>query len=220
MPAATAYVCRIRSDVPATAIQWLDLKPNTSQRNLVYEKVPQTGYLLGRPENDVLAALNVNATVADYSGLAAYLIDNIIDQISGVTITVTVANDSADAFIAQMDAGTALDVNAALVTTGGAGAGTTMTNAAGSDGNIRDVLKILSGGDYDLASGSVVGALAVPLQAGTFDDDGYRQLYSTGALQMSCAEGDLAGFADATFTYSATAGSALVVYDAAGAVLT
>jgi hypothetical protein len=220
MPAATAYVCRIRTDVPAAAIQWLDLKPNTSQRNLVYEKVPQTGYLLGRAANDVLAALNANATVADYSGLAAYLIDNIIDQVSGITITVAVANDSADAFIAQMDAGTAIDINAAFVTTGGAGAGTTFDNAAGSDGSLRDALKILSGGDYALASGSVVGALAAPLQAGVFDDDGYRQLYSTGALQMSCAEGDLAGFAAATFTHDATAGAALVVLDAAGAPIT
>ena len=75
MPAETAYVVRLRSDVPAAAIQWLDLKPNTSQRSLVYEKTPQTGYLLGAAQNDTLAALAANATVADYSGLAAYLIE-------------------------------------------------------------------------------------------------------------------------------------------------
>jgi len=220
MPVATAYVCRLRTDVPASAIQWLDLTPNTSQRNLVYEKTPQTGYLLGRPANDTLAALNaLNATVADYSGLAAYLIDNVIDNVTNVTITVTVANAAAVAFVAQMDAGSALDVNAALVTTGGAGAGTTLTSSGGT-GSIRDLLKIMSGGVYTLPSGSVVGALAAGAQLGSFSSEGYRQLYISGSLQMSCAEGDLAGFAASTFTYSGTAGAALVVYDASGAPLT
>jgi len=219
MPAATAYVCRLRSDVPAAAIQWLDLKPNTSQHNAVYEKTTQTGYLLGRVENDTLAALVANATVAEYSGLAAYLIDNVIDNVTNVTITVTVANAAAVAFVAQMDAGSALDVNAALVTTGGAGAGTTLTSSDGT-GSIRDLLKIMSGGVYTLPSGSVVGALAAGAQLGSFSSEGYRQLYISGSLQMSCAEGDLAGFAASTFTYSGTAGAALVVYDASGAPLT
>jgi len=218
MPVATAYVCRLRSDVPASAIQWLDLKPNTSQRNLVYEKVPQTGYLLGRPENDTLAALVANATVADYSGLAAYLIDHVIDEISGVTITVAVANAAAVAFIAQLDAGTALDINAALVTAGGAGAGTTLTNAAGSNGSLRDVLKVLSGGAYNLPSGSVVGALAVPLNGGAFNSL-YRQLYVSGSLNASVAEGDLAAFSAATFEYGGTAGAAVSVYAADGTLL-
>lgn len=217
MPAATAYVCRLRLDVPATAIQWLDLKPNTSQRNLVYEKTPQTGYLLDSAENDTLAALAANATVADYSGLAAYLIDNVIDAVSGVTITVTVANAAAAAFVAQL--GGALDANAALVTTGGAGAGTTL-DTNGSTGSLRDVLKILSGGSYNLPSGSVVGNLAAGAQLGSFDDAGYRQLYVSGALHMSAAEGDLAGFADANFVYDGTTGAALAVYAADGTLLT
>ena len=214
-----AYVCRLRTDVPAAAIQWLDLKPNTSQRNLVYEKTPQTGYLLARPANDTLAALAANATVADYSGLAAYLIDHVIDEVSGITITVTVANAAAVAFIAQMDAGTAININAALVTSGGAGAGTTLTNAAGSNGSLADVMKILSGGAYALPEGSVVGALAAPLNGGAFDDDAYRQLYISGALRMSAFEGDLAAFSAATFEYGGTAGAAVSVYAADGTLL-
>jgi len=219
MPVATAYVCRLRTDVPASAIQWLDLTPNTSQRNLVYEKTPQTGYLLGRPANDTLAALNaLNATVADYSGLAAYLIANVIDAVSGVTITVTVANAAAAAFIAQLDAGLALDANAALVTTGGAGAATTL-DTTGSTGSLRDVLQILSGASFTLPSGSVVGALAAGSALGSFDGS-YRQLYVSGALNASCAEGDLAAFADAGFTYAGTAAAALAVYAADGTLLT
>lgn len=218
MPVATAYVCRLRTDVPASAIQWLDLTPNTSQRSLIYQKTPQTGYLLGRPANDTVAALSANATVADYSGLAAYLIANVIDAVSAVTITPAVANAAAAAFIAQVDAGTALDVNAALVTTGGAGAATTL-DGSGSTGSLRDVLAILSGADFTLPEGSVVGALAAGSARGSFGD-GYRQLYVSGALSASCAEGDLAAFADAGFTYAGTAAAALAVYAADGTLLT
>ena len=212
MPAQTAYICRIRTDIDAGALQITDLAPNSSQRNLIYEGVGMSGYLQDRAENDTLAALAANATVAEYGGLAAYLIDHVIDEVTGVTITVTVANAAAAAFIAQVDASTDIDINAAMVTTGGAGAGTTLTNAAGSTGTLRDVLKILSGGKYTLPSGSVVGALAVPLEAGSFDDTVYRQQYVTGALQISCAEGQLAEFADTTWSYEGTAGAALAVY--------
>lgn len=219
--AHTAYICRLRTDVPTGAIQWTDVRPNTSQRSLVFDAAGQTGYLAGRAENDTLAALVANATVADYSGLAAYLIDHVIDQVTGVTITVTVANAAAAAFIAQMDAQSDIDINAAMVTSGGAGAGTTLTNAAGSNGSLKDVLKILSGGSYFLPSGSVVGALAVPLNGGSFvNDDEYRQLYSTGSLQISCGEGQLAGFSDVNFDYDGTTGAALQVYDYQGIALT
>lgn len=223
MPVHTAYVCRVRTDVPASALQWLDLKPNTSQRNLIYDGPGQTGYLLDVVENSTLAALAANATIAEYKGLAAYLIDHIIDEVSGVTITVTVANAAAVALIARKNAGTAFDtagLNNAIVTVGGAGAGTTLTNAAGSNGSLRDILKIMSGGKYTLPTGSVVGALAVPLNGGSFDDTVYRQLYESGALMASCAEGHLAGYASASFSYGGTAGKALVVYDYTGTALT
>lgn len=215
------YICRIRTDLPTGLLQITDLKPNTSRRNFPYEKAGQSGYLGQRVENDTLAALAANATVAEYSGLAAYLIDHIIDQVSGVTITVAVANAAADAFIAQADAGSDIDVSSALTANGvaNAGAGTTLTNAAGSNGSLADVLKILAGGSYTLPSGSVVGALAAPLNGGSFDDDGYRQVYASGSVNLSLGYGDLATYTAATFTYDGTAGAAVTVYDASGTAL-
>lgn len=213
------YICRIRTDLPTGLLQITDLKPNTSRRNFPYEKAGQSGYLGQRVENDTLAALAANATTAEYMGLAAYLIDHVIDQVSGVTITVTVANAAAVAFIAQADAGSDIDINAAMVTSGGAGAGTTLTNAAGSNGSLAEVLKILAGGSYTLPQGSVVGALAVPLNGGSFDDDGYRQVYASGSVNVSLGYGDLATYSDATFTYDGTAGAAVTVYDASGTAL-
>ncbi len=220
--AYTAYICRVRTDIPDGAIQITDLSPNTSQKSAVYEPgLGQTGYLGPYSQNDTLAALVANATVAEYQGLAAYLIDHVQDAVSGVTITVAVANAAAVGIIAIKDAGGSLAlaaVNAALVA-GGAGAGTTLTSSGGN-ASLTDILKILSGAVYTLPAGSVVGGLALPASLGSFDLSTYRQIYVTGALQISCVEGTLAGYASSTFNYSETTGAALVVYDYQGTVLT
>lgn len=220
--AHTAYVCRIRTDIPAGAIQWTDVRPNTSQRSLVFDSAGQTGYLGTRVENDTLAALVANQTVAEYKGVAAYLIDHVIDAVTAVTITVGVANAAADAIVTQMDAGGDIDVDTALTANGvaNAGAGTDLTDN-GSNGTLKDVLKILSGAEYTLPSGSTVGGLAAGADLGSFTaDDEYRQLYSTGSLQISCGEGQLSEFASSSFEYDGTANSALVVYDYQGTALT
>jgi hypothetical protein len=66
----------------------------------------------------------------------------------------------------------------------------------------------------------VVGALAAGAALGSFTNDSeYRQMYSTGSLQISCGEGQLAGFASASFEYDGTAGAALAVYDHQGVSL-
>jgi hypothetical protein len=85
---------------------------------------------------------------------------------------------------------------------------------------VTDILKILSGATYTLPSGSVVGNLAAAASLGSFDLSTYRQIYVTGALQISCAEGTLAGYASNTFDYSGTTGKALAVYDYQGTLLT
>ena len=239
---ANVYVCRIRTDIPAGTLQLTDLRPNSSQYSIYQAPARgymdassssaygQSGYCPLRVENDTVAALVANATVASYNGLAAYLIDNVSDQVTGVTITVTVANDAADAFIAQADNGNDIDINAAMVTTGGAGAGTTLTNAAGSTGSLADVLQILSGARYNLPSGSVVGALAAPLQGGSFDymvdDRAYRQYYDSAAFQSSINQGALSVFKSASFAYEelgsgagSVTGAAVSVYDASGTAL-
>lgn len=222
--ANNAYICRIRTDLGSGAFQVLDLYPNASQRNLIYEPNPQTGYLPPLAENDTLAALVANATVAEYKGLAAYLIDHVIDNALNVTITVAVANATANAIIALKAAGspvTLAAINNALVANGvsNAGAGTTLATAP-CTGTVKDVLKILGGGKYVLPKGKVVGNLAAPLEGGAFNDSTYQEFFATGALQISCGEGTLAAFSKATFSYNQTTGAALVVYDESGNVLT
>lgn len=219
--AYTAYVCRIRTDIPAGALQWTDLKPHSSQRSLVYDGAGQTGYLADRVTNDTVGALAANTTTAAYSGLAAYLIDHVIAN-GGVTITPAVANASAAAIIAQLDAQDDIDVDTALTANGvaNAAAGTTLTTG-GSNGKLTEVLKILSGGLYVLPSGSVVGGLAAGASLGSFTNDAqYRQLYLTGALHISCGEGQLSAFSSSSFEYDGVTGAALNVYDYEGTALT
>lgn len=217
--ANNAYICRVRSDIPAGTMQVTDLHPNTSQASAVYSPVTQSGYVPAIAENDTVSALTANATVAEHKGLAAYLIANVIAN-AGVTITVTQANDTADAIIALAAAGSAVTltaVNAALVAAG-AIAGTEL-NANGSTGELSAVLKILGGGKFTLPSGSVVGGLGAGSALGEFNNDSYRQFYVTGSLQLSSGEGVLSKLASSSFSYKGTAGRAVVVYDNDGNVL-
>lgn len=217
--ANNAYICRVRSDIPAGTMQVTDLHPNTSQASAVYSPVTQSGYVPAIAENDTVSALAANATVAEHKGLAAYLIANVIAN-GGVTITVTQANDTADAIVALAVAGSAVTlaaVNAALVAAG-AIAGTAL-NANGSTGELSAVLKILGGGKFTLPSGSIVGGLGAGSALGEFNNDSYRQFYVTGSLQLSSGEGVLSKLASSSFSYKGTAGRAVVVYDNDGNVL-
>ena len=71
------YIFVIRDDIPAGVLQSaLDLRPNTSQRSLVYDGPGQTGYRV-QPAYGAAAALSSGATAAEASGLGAWLQDNI-----------------------------------------------------------------------------------------------------------------------------------------------
>jgi len=231
MPANRAYICRLRTDVPAGTLQLLDLMPNTSQRNLIYQPVGQSGYLLGRVDNDTVATTTSggdDVTVAAYTGVAAYLLDHV--EQGGLAAGTSAlsdanANAAAAALIAILDASGALTLTAVNAAIAGVVADTELTSAGGSasTGDLNELLKIMSGGEYTLPAGSVTETPTGtfdPTVAGSFTNDTeYRQLYSTGALQISCGAGRLSEYAAATWTYSGTAGAALVVYDADGNVL-
>lgn len=207
------FIAMRRTDIPNGVLQVLDLWPNTSLRNLIYDPIGQTKYI-NRFTTDTLAALSANATVAEYSGLAAYLIDHVEDNVANVAITVTVANAAAAGITALLDAGSAITVAAvdAALIAAGAGAGTGLiTN--NSNGAIADILQILAGGQYVLPSGSVVGAVTPPAALGSFVSGVYLPTYDTGAFQISLGSGQLAAYTDATFDYLGTTGAALAVYN-------
>lgn len=210
------YIAMRRTDIPNGVLQVLDLVPNTSLRNQIYDPIGQTKYI-NRFSTSTLAALAANRTVAEYSGLAAYLIDHVEDNVANVAITVAVANAAANAIVVLLNAGSAVTVaavNTALTANGVANAGAgTQLDANNSNGAIASVLQILAGGQYVLPAGSLVGAVTPPAALGSFTSGVYLPTYDTGAFQISLGSGQLSVFTSSAFDYLGTTGAALAVYN-------
>lgn len=215
------YICQTRDDIPNGILQVLDLLPNTSQRNLIYDPPGQTKYV-NRCQNETVGVTAL-ATSAEYKGLAAYLIDAVADGGDDGALTAAQANSMAAAIITRLDAGSTLTVagiNTALQTVQGA----TELTAGGtaSVGTVANVLRILAGGEWVVPSGTAcdtgVGNFKGAV-AGAFTDGQYRATYDGFALSISIGEGYLSKMADATFEYDGTAGVAVHVYDDDGTVL-
>lgn len=228
--AKRAFICRVRTDIPAGALQFTDLEPNTSLKNNALFAYGQTGYLGPVVQNDdptVAGVVVANATTVTLNGLSAYILDAVAQGGTGQGCTAAEAKAAALSIIAKKNAGTDLllaDVNLSLVA--GIGAGTTLTTG-GSLGSLTSVLRILSGEVYTTPVGMQVngGAAYKAAISGAFDDTASfeagagLELFSTGALQVSCGAGQLAGFASATFEYLGATGRALSVYDWDGTCL-
>ena len=223
------YLCKIRTDIPDGVLQVLDLSPNTSLRNAAVDAPGQTKYC-SRVQSDTVktkASGGDDVTVADYRGLAAYLLDRVEQGglAAGTSaLTDANANAAAAAIIAIMDSGAALtlaDVDAAL---SGVVANTELTSSGGSNsnGSLTDLLSILAGAEYFIPAGSVTesptGTFATG-RVGTFTSGKYRATYESGAFNISNGEGQLAAFKAADFSYLDVLGAALVVYGDDGSVL-
>lgn len=215
------YICMIREDIPDGILQVLDLYPNTSLRNQIYDPAGQTKYV-NRLQNDTVA-VSSSATSAEYKGLAAYLIDAVCDGGDDGALTAAQANSMATAIIAVLDAGTACtlaNINTALQTVQGA----TELTAGGtaSVGLLADVLKILAGAEYVVPAGTDADTGAGNFKgskAGAFTTGQYRNTYDGFSLNISIGEGALSQFIASTYEYGDTAGAALVVFDDTGAVM-
>lgn len=217
------FICTRRTDIPNNILQLIELRPNTSQRNLILDPSGQTKYLR-QVQNDTVftAAPGAIITIGVLKGLAVYLIDNVEDTPNGDALTAAQANTIAGAILTAMQAGTAstqtnVDV---LIAATVAGSGLTTGNSTGS---INDVLRILAGDEYVVPAGSTVdddGSTFTTAVAGAFTVGVYRNTILTGALRVSVAEGRLSQLVAATYEYLGVAGAAVVVYDDTGAVFT
>jgi hypothetical protein len=218
------YIIMRRTDIPDGVLQVIDLKPNTSQRSLIYDPGDgQSGYVRNIPVNQTVVTTGAGPilTNADYCGLAAYLIDNVEDS-SGTAITAAVANAAAAAIIAIAQAATTLglaEVDAALVAAG-ATAGTGLETGA-STGLFTELMSLLQGSKWLLPGGSEVetaGNLFNTTRMGSFSFL-TRVYYLTGAFNISNGEGNLFNYKRADFEYDGVLGPAISVYSDAGVVL-
>lgn len=224
-----AYICLIRDDIPAGTMQVLDLWPNTSQRNQSIDPVGQTKYLTYLTNSTVATTTSgggVITTNAAYTGLAAYLIENV--EKGGLAagtgaLTAADANTISAAIIAAMEASTAMGLAAvnALIAATAANSELTSYGGSASTGSLADVLKILAGGEWITPAGTTVSTTGVftASPSGMFTSGQYRATYAGQVLSSSVDEGQLAGFMFASFEYGGTAGAAVVVYDADGALI-
>lgn len=228
---ARAYPVLARNDLPDNLLQFVDVRPNTSQANVPFEGVGNTGYLTHWFQNDAVVVTDIGAGViqtnADYHGLMAYLIDN-VENVGGGDIILTPAEAVAIAnvLLARVAASQDLDlaaINIAINTPA------TVTNSdlngvvANSDstGSVADVLAILSGEVYLLPGGTTISGAGGAFLAGATPqgyflspgDTGYRHFRPylwTGSLNLSCLSGQISKlnnaayrFLNPSFTYGA-----------------
>lgn len=221
------YICLTRTDVPEGTLQVLDLRPNESQRNQIYEPPGQTKYVSFRPGNDTVGThqpgggVNPILTLAAYEGLAAYLIDQVEDTPNGDALTAAQANTIAGNIITNiLNAGGAATVTtinaqiAAIVAGSGIGLGNSTATLTG-------FLRLLAGDQYNLPAGSIVDTNGTTFNtaiSGTFVSR-IRHTFASGSLNISMGAGHLSEFVKTTFTYVGVAGRAVVVYADDGTVL-
>jgi len=174
-----AYLMLRRNDVPPGAIQLTDLRPNTSQRSLIYEPNGQSGYVnplnvtdttavtaLAAADPDGTGGADHNVTAATEYGLAAYLRDRVNVNPGALDRAATPAEALASA-LAIADAaisGAALDLAAINVILNANMAGADNDLAGGdSFGSVEDVLRILSGEVYRVPANTVLELTAGPV---------------------------------------------------------
>jgi hypothetical protein len=227
MAVAERFICVRRSNIPDSVLQVLDLWPNTSQRNLIYDPPGQTKYLR-RPDQDVVSTSGAGPITLNeaFSGIAAYLIDNLENGglAAGVNaITAANAVTIQAAIITALNAGTAMtlgNLNTIIQLTC---ADTELTNGGGSasTGNLIEFLRILAGAYYTTPAGAQIETIAnvKDIRRGSFDTTKYLRTVEGGAFNDSMIYGTLSKMTAATFTYLGTASAAVVVYDDTGAVV-
>jgi len=186
-----AYPVILRNDVPEGALQWVDLVPNTSQRDDIYTALGQTGYVnpdLAPSEaafgavvalvvDATIAANDVQRTNADETGLLAYLVDrvNADPGAADTNLTIDEAARCVNLMYDRVTNGLSLtvtDVNTILTAVVGAATDLDGDTVALSDsfGSIEDIARIAAGERYQTLTRTIITD-----NAGTWLDLASRQ---------------------------------------------
>ena len=175
-----AYAIKLRNDLPAGVLQVLDLKPNTSQRNLIYEGEGKTGYIRADMSADASsvssaqtalanAAGTFNHTSAEVTGLVAYLMERVEEDDqdaagNGYLKALTLKNAVRTAQLIIIDVMGGVDIDAARIAVHLTAVVGQQTDLIGTNGNsygaVEDVVKILAGHTYTLADNTILSGEA------------------------------------------------------------
>jgi hypothetical protein len=212
-----AYIVLARKDIDDNNLQILDLQPNTSLRNPIYEGAGQTGYLAWTAQNDAIAHTNVGGVLtatAIYVGLATY-IGARVDDITGgghVCVSAANANAAASAILGRVRLGLALNtagINAAIQSVPGL-ATSGITGTGNSTATVEEILRILGGEVFQIAAAAAFsGAGGIFLGTGgafvTSTNTAYRNVRTfidTGSLRLSRHSGYLSVLSSATHVWN------------------
>lgn len=230
MGAESRYIVVRRTDIPNGTLQVLDLYPNESQRNLVYDPPGQTRYI-NRFQNDpVVTVVGGGGAIlarGDLKGVAAYLIDHVEAGGLGAgvdALTAAEANAAAAAIVAIANAGTALTiglVNAAI--SGVVASSELVPTTSASTGVLEELLRILGGEEYTVPNGAILdtdGSTFNPAVVGSFTSPApVRETLATNNFVLSLLQGSLAAMKSTSFSYKGVTGAAIAIYDNTGAVV-
>lgn len=208
-----------RDDIPAGTLQVLDLDPNESQRNLIYDPPGQSKYVdpVARALPQVANAAGTITLVNEVSGLEAWFLANVDDGAASLTPAECVVN--ADDVLGLLSFG---DLTTAAVDMTVATINVALTTGAISAGQLQAILDVMSGQTFTIPAGVQVetgGALAVLPAIGATGGPfygGIRRTYDTSSLTLSVNTGELAGFLGVGFLYQGvggTQGEAVAVYN-------
>jgi len=217
---SNALIVLTRQDLNANGIQILDLTPNSSQHIQWRDGSGQSGYISAFTPGTMFSSYVTTATTdhmtVDTTGLAAYLIDNVEDADNGdIILTASRANAIVHSLCVALVAKTPLTlaaVNTMIQTATGGGSST--LSSGNSTGSLTALLSILQGVVYKVAAGAVVSGSGHAFVTGPHTPVGSfvgptdptfvntRTFVLTGALQLSAAGGNLAGFASSTFQFT------------------
>lgn len=227
-----------RADIPSGSLQIDDIRSPSEHSN----QGPriQGPIYLRQPDNEQPftavgdGGANERVYRTAFSGLAAYLQDNISDA-AGAMLTDADATDLAEGVITLLRSGSALNFATLGVgfvgELGGPPASVTPEVAAAY--LPTEILRILSGEQYTVPAGSLLQDAAgnfVPTRRGSFTRqtgvgsseaiDYYDAYYASGSFifnedgfKASQDSGKIAGFTDPTFTYLGVSGAAVTVYN-------
>lgn len=156
------YICMSRDDVADGTIQVLDLFPNSSQRNLIYDGEGQTRYINRANTSTVSMSATFLVSGAtsgeDAVGLGAYLVDTMDSDGAGTLLTSAQITSAVADIMGLVDNALAVTAVSAI---GAINAGTYSSSAiAGATfkGNfsLEALLKILAGAHYKIDKGTLI----------------------------------------------------------------
>jgi len=207
-----------RIDIPEGVLQVLDLKPNTSQRNLIYSPPPQSKYLTQVQRNQVALTVagGVTSIGPETTGIEAWFGTNVgngtpIQATGTITVGAPLAGDTitiGGVLLTGVGVPRTPGADDFDVTGGGAAVATDIAAA------INDALNSFAGTVTATALGAVVTLTAVPIgllgNAVTLVTDNPIELVLSGALLTGGS--DESALTSAQMTANATAVLALIGY--------